>query len=194
MKILNKEDNWGINYFGIVKIDEIKKEVLGYIGEWLIDTSRQNFYQTHEQTSMYQLKELDYLWNLNDNITSTSPNNFKSESANYEVEKIYAKLESLVGGKVVRSEVINMLPQSRIRTHKDTSDLLYISRRFHVPIITNKDCKFIVEDVPYHLKEANLYELNNRKYHSVQNFSEENRIHLIIDVLPLEHVKNIEFS
>lgn len=193
MKILSKEDNWGINHLGLVKISEIKKEVIQYIDEWLIDVSRQNTFQTHEQTFMYQLKELDYGWNLKDNIKSTSPNIFKTDSAREEVEKIYKILESLVEGKVVRCEVINMSPNSRIRTHKDTSDLLYLSRRFHVPIITNKECTFIVEEQSFHLEEANLYELNNRRYHSVQNFSDENRIHLIIDILPNQYTENIEF-
>lgn len=193
MKILSKEDNWGINHLGLVKIAEIKKEVIQYIDEWLIDVSRQNTFQTHEQTFMYQLKELDYGWNLKDNIKSTSPNTFKTDGAREEVEKIYKILESLVEGKVVRCEVINMSPNSRIRTHKDTSDLLYLSRRFHVPIITNKECTFIVEEQSFHLEEANLYELNNRRYHSVQNFSDENRIHLIVDILPNQYTENIEF-
>jgi len=193
MKILSKEDNWGINHFGVVEIKEIKKEVTEYIDEWLIDVSRQQLFQTHEQTFMYQLKELDYGWNLKDKIKSSSPNTFKTETANKEVEEIYKSLESLVDGKVVRCEVINMSPNSRIRTHKDTSDLLYLSRRFHVPIITNKDCTFIVEEQSFHLEEGNLYELNNRKYHSVQNFSNENRIHLIVDILPKEYTENIEF-
>lgn len=193
MNILSKEDSWGINHFGIVKIDEIKKEVCEYIEEWLIDISRQNMFQTHEQTFMYQLKELDYGWNLKDKIKSTSPNTFKTESAIDELKTIYNNLELLVNGRVVRCEVINMSPHSRVRTHKDTSDLLYLSRRFHIPIITNENCTFTVEEQKFHLKEANLYELNNRRYHSVENFSDQNRIHLIIDVLPDEYTENIEF-
>jgi diphthamide synthase subunit DPH2 len=194
MKILSKEDNWGINHFGVVEIAGIKKEVTEYIDEWLIDVSRQRSFQTHEQTFMYQLKELDYGWNLKDKVTSSTPNTFKTDSANNELKKIYERLEHLVEGKVVRCEVINMSPNSRIRTHKDTSDLLYLSRRFHVPIITNKDCTFIVEEQSFHLEEANLYELNNRRYHSVQNFSDENRIHLIVDILPNQYTENIVFS
>lgn len=193
MKILSKEDNWGINHFDVVKIEKIKKEITQYIDEWLIDVSRQKKFQAHEQTFMYQLKELNYGWNLKDKVKSTSPNTFKTDGAREEVEYIYKKLESLVEGKVVRCEVINMLPNSRIRTHKDTSDLLYVSRRFHIPIITNKDCTFIVEEQSFHLQEANIYELNNRRYHSVQNFSDQNRVHLIIDVLPNEYIENIEF-
>jgi len=193
MNILSKEDNWGINHFGYLEISEIKKEVSEYIKEWLIDVSRQKKFQTHDQTFMYQLKELDYGWNLKDNIKSTSPNVFKTEAANNEIKYIYRHLETLVGGKVVRSEVVNMPPHTRIRTHKDTSDLLYLSRRFHIPIITNKNCTFIVEEQRFNLEEGNLYELNNRRFHSVENFGDENRIHLIIDILPNEYTENIEF-
>ena len=193
MTKFSKEDPWRINNFGAVVIDNIKKEITEYVDEWLIDTSRQEMYQTHEKTFMYQLKELDYDWNLKDKIKSTSPNNFKTKEANDEVKNIYKKLEDIVEGKVIRSEVINMLPNSRIRTHKDRTNLLYISRRFHIPILTNKLCTFIVEREIFQLESSNIYELNNRKYHSVQNGSNQNRVHLIVDVLPIEYTDNVEF-
>jgi aspartyl/asparaginyl beta-hydroxylase (cupin superfamily) len=191
--ILNKEEPWRINHIGPALIDNIKKEVTKYVNEWLIDTSRQETYQTHEDTFMYQLKELDYEWNLKDYVESTSPNNFKTKEANDEVEEIYKNLELLINGKVIRSEVINMSPNSRIRTHKDRTDLLYVARRFHIPIITNKKCTFTVEREQFYLEVANLYELNNRKYHSVENDSNENRVHLIIDVLPNQYTENVHF-
>ena len=191
--ILDKEGPWRINHFGLVKINSIKEEVDKYVYEWFFDVSRQAGSQTHELTSMYRLKELDYLWNLKDPIKSTSPYKFKTDSANKEVSDIYEKLEELVKGKVVRSEVINMLPNSRIRSHVDRSDVLYLSRRFHIPIITNKKCIFTVEKEDFHLEQGNIYELNNRRYHSVENASNENRIHLIIDVIPNAYTENIEF-
>jgi aspartyl/asparaginyl beta-hydroxylase (cupin superfamily) len=191
--IPSKEDPWRINHIGTVVIDSIKKEVSEYVNEWLIDTSRQETYQTHEDTFMYQLKELDYEWNLKDPIKSTSPNNFKTKEANEEIEKIYSILETLVGGRVIRSEVISMSPNSRIRTHKDRTDLLYVARRFHIPLITNTGCTFTVEREQFYLEEANLYELNNRKYHSVENDSNENRVHLIVDILPNQYTENVYF-
>jgi aspartyl/asparaginyl beta-hydroxylase (cupin superfamily) len=191
--LLSKEDNWGINHLGVTETTEIKKEVNEYVEEWLIDVSRQTSYQTHEETFMYQLKELDYAWNLKDKVVSTSPNNLKTKNAIKELEYIYKNLESCVQGKVVRSEIINLSPNSSIRTHKDRGDLLYLSRRFHIPIITNPMCTFTVEGKIFHLEEGNVYELNNRRYHSVQNSSDKNRIHLIVDVLPIAYTNNIEF-
>jgi|688.fasta_scaffold191438_3 hypothetical protein len=193
MTEFSKENPWRINNFGFVFVDSIKKEITEYVEEWLIDTSRQEKFQSHEKTFMYQLKELDYEWNLKDKINSTSPNNFKTKEANDEIKNIYKKLEELVVGKVIRSEVINLLPNSRIRTHKDRSDLLYVSRRFHIPILTNKECTFTVEREVFQLESSTLYELNNRKYHSVENSSNENRVHLIIDVLPIQYIGNVEF-
>lgn len=191
--LLSKEDDWGINHIGLVETSQIKKEVAEYIDEWLIDISRQTNYQTHEETFMYQLKELDYSWNLKDNVLSTSPNSLKTKNAIEEIQYIYKNLESYVQGKVIRSEIINMSPNSSIRTHKDRGDLLYLSRRFHIPIITNPMCTFTVDGKVFYLEEGNVYELNNRRYHSVQNSSNKNRIHLIIDVLPIDYTKSIEF-
>ena len=86
--ILSKEDPWGINYIGIAETVQIKKEVADYIEEWLIDISRQSNYQTHEETFMYQLKELDYSWNLKNKVLST-------EAKPEEVSKIESGLEKV---------------------------------------------------------------------------------------------------
>jgi aspartyl/asparaginyl beta-hydroxylase (cupin superfamily) len=42
--------------------------------------------------------------------------------------------------------------------------------------------------------EGNLYEINNIKWHNVKNLSNENRVHLIVDVLPNEYTEKIRFE
>ena len=87
-----------------------------------------------------------------------------------------------------------MSANSRVRDHKDRSDVLYLSRRFHIPLKTNPMCFFTVNDQTVNMLEGNLYEINNTKWHNVRNASSENRIHLIIDIMPNEHTENIRFQ
>jgi aspartyl/asparaginyl beta-hydroxylase (cupin superfamily) len=42
--------------------------------------------------------------------------------------------------------------------------------------------------------EGNLYEINNTKWHNVKNESSDNRIHLIVDIMPNDYVENIRFE
>jgi Aspartyl/Asparaginyl beta-hydroxylase len=195
MKILmNKSGNWGIVHHDNFEVSGIKKEVESYYSEWLLDTSRQEQYITHQNTFMYQLIELDYMWSMKEDVVCNKKNSFSSEKAIQELSNIYSTLENHVDGRVVRCEVINMNPNSRVRDHKDRSDLLYLSRRFHIPLKTNPSCFFTVNNQTVNMLEGNLYEINNIKWHNVKNLSNENRVHLIVDVLPNEYTEKIRFE
>lgn len=192
--LMDKKLNWGITNHETFEVSGIKAEVESYYAEWLIDTSRQNQYMTHENTFMYQLSELDYMWSMKEEASCNTKNSFSTEKAKEELSVIYKKLEEHVGGRVVRCEIINMNPNSRVRDHKDRSDLLYVSRRFHIPLKTNTQCFFTVNSQTVNMLEGNLYEINNIKWHNVKNLSPENRIHLIIDVLPNQYTSNVRFN
>jgi hypothetical protein len=59
---------------------------------------------------------------------------------------------------------------------------LVICRRIHIPIQTNEDCFFTVGDDKRNLRLGELWEINNDKQkHSVDNFGNTDRIHLIVD-------------
>lgn len=183
-----KCDPWRIIKIGNISTDFIKKEVASFYDEWLIDTSRQKNFTTHEHTFFYALSDFSYLWRPGQPVDPIILNKLE-DSAQKELENIYNLLEGYVNGKVIKSEIISMNPKSRIRTHRDRSDMLYVARRFHIPIKTSTETVFIVEEENFILEEGYAYELNNSKYHAVRNNGNESRIHLIIDVMPNIFVK-----
>jgi hypothetical protein len=193
MNPMSKEDDWKIIKIANVDVDAISNEVLKFYNEWLIDTSRQEIFTTHENTFMYELIAFDYAWRPGQVQKSKCINELNNLSQR-ELKRIYDLLEDYVNGKVVHAEIISMKPNSRIRIHKDRGDMLYIARRFHVPIKTNLKTFFIVDNEKFFLEKGHLYELNNVKYHGVRNESEEYRIHLIIDVIPTEHLDKVIFE
>ena len=125
-----------------VACNYIKQEVLGFYDEWLLDTSRQEKFTTHEKTFMYELLSFDYNWRPMLTTESKAINKLGSDSSG-ELAAIYSLLEQYVDGRVVHSEIISMNPKSRIRAHRDIGDALYILRRFHVPLKTNDQTFFI---------------------------------------------------
>jgi hypothetical protein len=190
--MLSKRENWGFLNFGPVAIKSIYEEVTKYSEEWFLDESRQQEYKTHEKTQMFQILSMDYYVGLEQNKQCIIKNKMNFQKSKAELQDIFDKVESIYGGSVIRAEFINMLPSSRVRMHKDRSDILYVSRRFHIPIKTNKLVYFVSNDEKMNLEQGNIYELNNINYHGVYNNSLENRIHLIVDVLPDEYLKNFE--
>lgn len=190
----SKRENWGFLDIGEVKIPAIKQELDMYHSEWLLDTTRQAEYETHEHTFMFPIKQFDYMHDLGQPAICEKRNSLATQAATDELESILSLLERAVDGKAIRVEFISMKPKSRIRTHKDRSDVLYVARRFHIPIKTNDLVTFTSGSEVRHLKPGHAYELNNITYHSVRNDSEEHRIHLIVDVLPVEYTKNVRFE
>jgi hypothetical protein len=164
----------------------IKDMVNSFNEEWDFDTSRQKSYQTHRNTKCISLIKMDYGWIKGENVNLEWNINSLDEQQKKAVNSIVSDLENKICGKAVRFEIVSMDPFSRIRSHKDRSDIGYLARRIHIPVITNLGATFKVAGERMHMSEGGAYEINNIKWHSVFNMSKQSRVHIIIDILPHE--------
>ena len=98
-----------------------------------------------------------------------------------EFEKTYFKevFETLKKRyKLGRVRLLLKEPRSTLSWHKDPEC------RLHVPIITNKGCSMVIENVAKHLPaDGKVWITNNTKYHNFFNGGEQARIHLVACVL-----------
>lgn len=69
-----------------------------------------------------------------------------------------------------------------IKPHIDRSPAAQFPHKIHLPILTNDETFFILEDEKFKMNEGVLYEVNNRIKHSVVNNGSEDRIHLIFEL------------
>jgi hypothetical protein len=94
---------------------------------------------------------------------------------------VFDKVNGISCGKIM---IVNLAQHGKVSLHIDPNDYFEHYSRFHIPFKTNKNIVFhgtdsiIVEHMPY----KNLCQLNNRKMHGLTNNSNENRIHLILDI------------
>ena len=80
--------------------------------------------------------------------------------------------------KLGRVRLLLKEPRSTLSWHKDPEC------RLHVPIITNKGCSMVIENVAKHLPaDGKVWVTNNTKYHNFFNGGEQARIHLVACVL-----------
>jgi hypothetical protein len=91
------------------------------------------------------------------------------------------------GGAVVRCQIANLLPGGEIKRHTDTSPLLRISHRIHVPLVTWPEVTFYIDDIPFKFEAGEAFELNNQRFHRVCNEGTRDRYHLIFDYLPPDY-------
>jgi len=83
----------------------------------------------------------------------------------------------IVQGLPVRSKkwlVTIHTPGTKLITHQDSPDKI----RVHIPIYTNKDSNWIIEDEEVHMEPGWAYLVNTTLPHSVENKGTTNRIHL----------------
>jgi len=66
------------------------------------------------------------------------------------------------------------------------SDYYYLQSvyRVHIPLVTNEKVIFTVNNEKKHLRVGEAWDMNQRPLHTVENNSDKDRIHLVIDVLP----------
>jgi len=164
-------------------ISDLIEEIIAYKAEWDIDTSRQNLTDIHKDSKMFQIKFMSYFWSLGDKVFVQDVNSLKNENSKKCLYKLFDIFEKHYDGKVVRCEVIGLLPGGSVAVHQDDGDFAKYARRIHVPILTNNNVFFTVMDETINMKLGNWYEINNVLDHSVKNESDEKRIHIIIDVL-----------
>lgn len=80
----------------------------------------------------------------------------------------------------------NLAAGSFIPPHIDGGKQGYVPHKIHLPILTNNQSFFFLEDKKFHFEIAKAYEVNNGLRHAVVNNGSTNRIHLIFECLDFE--------
>jgi len=86
--------------------------------------------------------------------------------------------------------LLNLKAGAIVYPHRDKD--LYFEEgeaRFHIPVITNNDIKFYLDTEQIFLEEGSCWYLNLALTHSLQNNSTTDRIHLVIDCVVNDWVK-----
>lgn len=85
--------------------------------------------------------------------------------------------------KMVRGEIVNLTPGRSLTPHIDVHWFHSVSKRIHVPVVSNSESFLTFENRPYHLQPGKVYEINNRITHSGFNSGSTDRVHVIIDLM-----------
>ncbi len=69
-----------------------------------------------------------------------------------------------------------------IDRHKDVARSNLYTHKIHIPLVTNPQVKFMVDNSVHFLMEGKAYEVNNIVSHAVDNSGKIDRIHFIFEV------------
>ena len=173
-----------VPYSNIVDIDvsELSKEInnLDQL-KWDDWKLRQTRFPPHKRTN-----SIPFIWNNWDQKTkSMKIEHMNQDSRLWElIIPILQNLRKKYEGTIVNCLFARLPSKEKIFPHKDTGIHLLLINRIHVPIKTNSDVKFFIDGKKYVFPPGRCFELSNEKQHAVFNMSDEDRVHLIIDILP----------
>ncbi len=179
------------NFIGNADISYIKNNINDL--NWQEHNLRQNLFEPHKHT-----ETLEIMWDIEslhtNKIGKTHPNYYKLNMEYFlnEIKSIYELKFGI--GYFVRVLLVKLKANTNIAKHIDYGESLINCKRTHIPIITNEKVKFTIDDETKYLKEGEIWEINNTKEHSVDNNSNQDRIHLILDyyvTLTTKKIKSI---
>lgn len=84
-------------------------------------------------------------------------------------------------GKFSRIMLAKLPAQARISLHVDPYKSSTYTHKIHIPVLTNPDVEFWIEDQIYHFREGHAYEVNNKTLHGGVNRGATDRINLIFE-------------
>lgn len=184
MEVTNKlHENFCFRKYGDFDVSKIKDIVLSLTDDdWNSDKTRQQSYDLLKNTESYFIYQTKQDWVTTENFVSTRK--CFNEELHDLVEHLVFFLEEQHDGK--RGKVLfTRLPAGKnIPKHQDAGDYLYLVRRHHIAINTNSGITFTVGKEVIEMEEGECWEINNSRLHSVDNTSNDMRIHLIIDIMP----------
>jgi hypothetical protein len=73
-----------------------------------------------------------------------------------------------------RTRVMNLKSKTCYTYHQDST------KRIHIPVITNQNCFFIINnEVKHYPADGSYYLVNTTQYHTALNASKQDRIHIV---------------
>ena len=154
----------GVSHFGAIPINKIPNDDNSVEG----NNVRGKYWTIADESGKVVCRDID--------IEEHKYTELVSEFKNTYFEEVYETLKSRF--KLGRIRLLLKEPRSTLSWHKDPEP------RLHIPIITNKGCMMVIENVAKHLPaDGSVTITNNTKFHNFFNGGEQNRIHLVACVL-----------
>lgn len=80
-----------------------------------------------------------------------------------------------------RARLLRLAPGATVPEHADINYHWYTRVRLHIPIITRPEVRFYCDDQSVHMAAGEAWIFDNWRLHRVENFTADERIHLVAD-------------
>ena len=183
MGLIKDVEDFNFRYVGNIEVDNILEKVNQLTNaDWEEYNFRQIRFKPHIHTQTIPII-------FDEDFRNTNPSCTKWYSIfESDIDFLKKKISKFYGGGyIIRCILTKLISNKSIPTHIDVGMSLSMCKRIHIPIVTNDSVIFTVDNEKKNLKTGEMWEINNCKCaHSVENNSDIDRIHLIIDYVPYQ--------
>ena len=171
-------------------VSKIVEVVKSFDQEWFEYTFRQDTFFIHRHTHTVQITDFDAKgWEEE----SYKVNKFVKCKYNFilknnELNPILNYLKNLHNGELAKTMFVKLAAGKKIDEHYDDGLYLSLVKRHHIPIITNDKVWFYVDGIKKNLLQGEVWEIDNTKLHKVENLSSQDRVHLVVDIMPNSYI------
>lgn len=95
---------------------------------------------------------------------------------------IFGLMAKVEGERLGRCMITRLKPGGRILPHEDMGAPATYYERYHVVLLSEPGCVFAAGDEKVHMRTGEVYWFDNTQTHEVWNNSQEDRVHLIVDI------------
>jgi hypothetical protein len=136
--------------------------------------------RTHKHPSDWEPKTIEE-WSTITECVDNPKFDEKFKKTRNIVNWVYEQVGGISLGRVM---IINLAPRGKVALHVDPLDYFEKHSRYHIPLVTNEGVTFSggPETQKEHMPLGYLCRLNNRLPHQLDNDSDLNRIHLLVDI------------
>ena len=154
----------GITHFGAIPLNRIPNDQTSIEG----NNVRGKYWTIADESGKEVSRDID--------IDESKYTELVPEFEDTYFKEVYETLKSKF--KLGRVRLLLKEPRSTLSWHKDPEP------RLHIPIVTNKGCMMVIENVAKHMPADGTATItNNKKFHNFFNGGEQARVHLVACVL-----------
>lgn len=107
---------------------------------------------------------------------------------------IRALIHELIPAPPMRCLLARLAPGATIAPHIDRADYFSHTVRIHVPVFTDPDVLMVCRGRAFHMREGEVWALNNSNLHAVLHDGTQARTHLICDFLPTPELEALTLT
>jgi hypothetical protein len=186
MDLSKRSEEFAFKHHKDYDVSKIKELIKDLDQEWVLGKDERFQHKALHGTFSYFLHKYDIAWKVKDPYIQRRSN--QGSALWNAVYPIVMDLKRIHGGRMGNVMLAMLNGNSIIPAHWDVGDYLDVSRRNHIPIITNDEVIFSIDGEDAIMKEGQCWEINNNKIHRVENKSTLSRVHLIIDIIPQQYL------